>query len=617
MLFMARHGRPAIMEAEYYSKQGYISGMVSARSACGLASGDKYPDWDNADFGPFGFMFPAADEAGAGSGRLEALAKLADAMIEQNPQGPDESGIPAIYTYVGQFIDHDITANTDRDGTISDIDVKKLAILKREDVTDKLKNLRTGQLDLDSVYGGAAITGSFGEKLRAQLRHPRWTAKLRVGTVLPTDLPRVEPPSDTAKFKDRAADLPRLGLLLGKKVVSEAEIKNLPPDLAARFMADTDGDKVAETVNEAAPIIGDTRNDENLAIAQFHTGMLRFHNRIVDFAHTIGGPNTDKGDRAYEFARAEMRKHYQWLVVNDYLPRVCLPSVVKTVIDEGAGVYTGFVETLRKNGKLPKDRLPLPLEFSVSAFRFGHSMARPQYDWNKVFGRGPDAILARANFEFLFEFTGHPFLDTSKMPPEFIGAFGGQGVRLPWHWIVDWERLTDESGEFDDRSARGINTVIAPPLGEMRNEDVGKYARLKHLAERNLRRDMHLNIPSGQACITELSKQGVKISALTTQQLAAGAGGDVLSAFGMLDHTPLWYYVLREAEVQTSGKSLGELGSRIVAETLVGLIVNDPGSYWHVAGSDDGRWGPQDGVKPKGEAITTFRKLLQAADFHV
>lgn len=616
MLFMARHGRPAIYEGDYTTTTMEGAGeMVSAKSACGYVVGENYPSWDEANLGPFDYMFPDADEAPSGAGRLDALSKLADAMIEQNPNGPDESGIPAIYTYVGQFIDHDVTANTDREGTISRIDVEELGVLDRDTVTGQLGNLRTGKLDLDSVYGGAVLMGSFAERLQREMRHPRWTAKLRVGVAMPTSLPRVEPPSDTAQFKDRAADLPRLGIIL-EKTIDEAEIKGLPGDMADRFMADTDGDMVKDTVNPATPIIGDGRNDENLAVAQFHTGMLRFHNRIVDFAHTIGGPASDKGDAAYEFARKEMRKHYQWLVVNDYLPRICDNAVLQEVIADGAPVYSAFLKGLRDAGKIPNDRLPLPLEFSVSAFRFGHSMARPSYDWSKVFGRGPDALIPRAPFNLLFAFTGHPFVDHTQTPPRFVGPFNGDGTRLPWHWIADFERLTDESGTFPDRSARGINTVIAPPLGNMRNEEAGHFARMKHLAERNLRRDMHLNIPSGQACIAALAGTA-NITALTASELEQGPGGDVLKAFGMLDHTPLWYYVLREAEVQTGGCSLGQLGSRIVAETLVGLVVCDPGSYWHVSGSDNGRWSPEDGVKPKGEAITTIRKMLQAADFHV
>jgi hypothetical protein len=43
--------------------------------------------------------------------------------------------------------------------------------------------------------------------------------------------------------------------------------------------------------------------------------------------------------------------------------------------------------------------------------------------------------------------------------------------------------------------------------------------------------------------------------------------------------TPLWYYVLKEAEVVADGLQLGPVGGRIVAEVLIGLLQADEGSY--------------------------------------
>ena len=46
------------------------------------------------------------------------------------------------------------------------------------------------------------------------------------------------------------------------------------------------------------------------------------------------------------------------------------------------------------------------------------------------------------------------------------------------------------------------------------------------------------------------------------------------------DHrTPLWYYLLREAQLQQNGQRLGELGSRIVCETIINLIKQDSNTY--------------------------------------
>jgi hypothetical protein len=54
-----------------------------------------------------------------------------------------------------------------------------------------------------------------------------------------------------------------------------------------------------------------------------------------------------------------------------------------------------------------------------------------------------------------------------------------------------------------------------------------------------------------------------------------------LAALGVgFEHsTPLWYYVLKEAEVVADGLQLGAVGGRIVAEVFIGLLQTDPGSY--------------------------------------
>ncbi len=62
---------------------------------------------------------------------------------------------------------------------------------------------------------------------------------------------------------------------------------------------------------------------------------------------------------------------------------------------------------------------------------------------------------------------------------------------------------------------------------------------------------------------------------------------DALIDGGFVDATPLWFYVLKEAEVQGQGQHLGEVGSRIVCTTLIGQIQADPDSYLNRPG---GAW---------------------------
>ena len=46
--------------------------------------------------------------------------------------------------------------------------------------------------------------------------------------------------------------------------------------------------------------------------------------------------------------------------------------------------------------------------------------------------------------------------------------------------------------------------------------------------------------------------------------------------------TPLWFYILKEAELVGEGRTLGPVGGRIVAEVLVGLLQKDLNSYLYL-----------------------------------
>ena len=131
---------------------------------------------------------------------------------------------------------------------------------------------------------------------------------------------------------------------------------------------------------------------------------------------------------------------------------------------------------------------------------------------------------------------------------------------------------------------------------------------LEHLAVRNLLRGYQLSIPTGQAVANLLG-----LAPLTEEELKEGNSDELntlLTDSGFLQKTPLWYYVLKEAEVQAGGNSLGELGSRIVAETLIGHIRNDPGSYLAQLET----WVPEDGVLlPDGRPILTIKDFFRFA----
>jgi hypothetical protein len=594
MLFMKGHGGHAIYEYSDYTRDT----KRMARDACGYRPDETYPAWDPDNLGQFGYLCDGAAGIPANAETVGALREIACEMIDQAPHDHDNSKIPAAFTYIGQFIDHDITAGTDREISVSEIDVPNLKPLKQSEVETKVANLRTGKLDLDSLYGGAVLQGSLANQIVDEklLRHPVWKAKLRLGISTPTGTLTVDKPDDPAR------DVLRLGRLIDSGTIEPDDISSLSSDLQDAFTT------APGVINRQKAVIGDGRNDENLAVSQTHLAMARFHNICVVYGHTIGGPKDLSSEDTFNFARNLTRWTYQWLILHDYLPRICQQDVLASVIADNAPMYKNFFDRV---GPGDGSRLPMPLEFSVAAFRFGHTMARPDYDWNKHFGRDPGTVAPRGDFRQLFRLTGgaNPPMHVVVSPMGDIRSF----PTLPDNWVVDWSRFIDESGKFPDRFTRRIDTHLAPPLLEMFNEPKGMHARMQDLAERNLRRSYRLAIPSAQACITKMAKHKIAITPLSHKVLRNGPGGAALERADMLDATPLWYYILREAEVQTDGETLGQLGSRLVAETLVGLIVNDPDSFWCQAGSDGGRWHPQDSIKPKGKPVTSFERLVEAS----
>ena len=526
------------------------------------------------------------------------LVELGSAMTDPT-NFPDSrnAAIAPIITYFGQFIDHDISAGTDRDPQIHERLTRSAPVLTsdplrpvpRPDVESGVVNVNTGMLDLDSLYGDVQLHTDFDRKLAAALRHPTIPGKMLIAR---PELMR-EPdgtPREVMPPRDRAADLLRLGRHLGE-TFTETELLALPdPKLRNLFFfVDDAGNPTRPNLHRA--LIGDARNDENLFVAQMHLAMLRLHNRIVDACDDVDVIKSGS-DALFAWAKTRTRWIYQWLVVNTFLPEICDPETLVLVRQDQAALYSWF---LRETGGA--ERLPLPLEFSAATYRFGHSMVREAYDWN--------AFFTPAGQDLLFAFTG------GVRDP----MFGRTKANLPSDWVADWSRLAFFDDKHALRATRAIDTNLSITLAELpekANEPVAPQG--PNLAQLNLFKGHLLNLPSAQALIDELSAvTGRQIPALTTGQIASGGTAAAVDGTRLATETPLWFYILKEAEIMQDGQKLGPLGSLIVASTLLGLVVHDPNSFWHQTGSDGGRWHPRDGVKPSGITVVDLPALLRAA----
>ncbi|WP_154019015.1 peroxidase family protein [Halococcus agarilyticus] len=362
-----------------------------------------------------------------------------------------------------------------------DITLDPLSSLSRQNDPDALRNFRTPRLDLDNVYGS-------GPDVSRHLYQSTFGSGPHSG--------------DGEKF------------LLGLNDADE------PNDLSR--------------TRDGTAIIGDPRNDENLLVAQLQHAMLKFHNRVVDWLRD------GEDEEVFGEAQQLVRWHYQWVVLEDFLPRVCQPEVVEAVRDERE------YYTIDRD-----DDAYLPLEFAGAAYRFGHSQARFEYRVNDTFDADNPLELFGTNSQ------------TSL----------GRGFEpVTQDRVVDWRHLFAIEGDIDPQPITGIDPKLAPDLLDLPFMTADE-PWLRSLASRNLVRGRRLGLPSGQAVARAMEEEP-----LSNEEIGFD---EALEAHDQPPKTeaPLWYYVLGEARERTGGERLGPVGSRIVAEVLVGLAAADPSSY--------------------------------------
>jgi hypothetical protein len=460
---------------------------------------------------------------------------IPSATPEEEVDDEENFGIPAGYTYLGQFIDHDITFDP-------------ASSLQGQNDPDALVDFRTPALDLDNIYGRG-----------------------------PDDQPYLfEADGRTFAFGK--------SLTFGDKPSKAMDLQR--------------------TIGTKRALIGDKRNDENVIVSQLQGVFLKFHNAIAKLLSS----------KTFEEVQREVRWHYQWVILHDFLPRIVGPKMVHEILphlDDPKGIHKVKPEL---HFFKPKNRPFIPVEFSVAAYRFGHSMVRPIYRLNTELGSGASQDEIKrgvAGRQFIF----------AAVQKDGLNGFN----EFPTQWAIDWNLFFERTRKLDDPKNRGksrvqpsykIDSSLVNPLAflpefsklkgtgpDLEPDKDGHPApqpkAISNLAHRNLLRGMSMGLPSGQAVAHFMGRDPIPDNELTVGKANVDGlkGNKSITTFGesFTKNAPLWFYVLAEAQhawaqaaKKKQGKDdaknmihvhLGPVGGRIVAEVLIGLMLGDPNSF--------------------------------------
>jgi Animal haem peroxidase len=510
---------------------------------------------DPASRSDYTYLFPdlANDDTASqfpGKTSKQSLATLKEfekSFMENTPE-TTRMKLPPIYTYFGQFVNHDMSAPIGslaseaesippvevigNLGPAPDLD-KQTRPESIAPILEAVRNEHANPLMLDSLYGNGP--DSEDDEVRALYE------------------------LDSVTFK------------IGKSVeISESDLGTTTTKPGAVIRKHGAPDLMRKN---GSALIADRRNDENLIISQLHLALLLFHNKTVE---ALQSKFSDRKELFAE-ARKEVTLHYQWCILHDYLPQLLWEDTLDEVL---------------ANGPILKTPSGIPMEFTAAAFRFGHAMVSEEYDFNDNFGH-KGKLADSATLNQLFAFTSRGGMGTSN----------GNGGQLPDHWIADWNRLT-RAGANKLSGADKIEVAFA---GTMLNHMIHAQ-NMNHASIffRNILRGYHRRIPFGQNLAKALG-----IKALSSDAVLDCLHSDLRLKAKELEfhtHTPAWLYFLCEGKLLGKGERLGPTASRIIAETFVGALQHPPGSILNITGG----WTPErrGRIKRNGKPVNNIKDIL-------
>ena len=400
---------------------------------------------------------------------MEGLLALAQSMLATAEEfWPDrgDSPIPAGYTYLGQFIAHELTYDSS--------DAPPCPVSSGH----TFLNRRKPGFDLKSLYGD-------GPEGASSYLYESDRLRLRQGVI--------------RAVRRKGPDVPR------------------------------------EACGRAQ--VFDPRNDSSLTLSQLTAALISFHNAVCAWLEKKKGRKP-----SFKEARRIVVEHVQSIVLHDYVWRIVPDRVYADIMERGPRLLDNDSESL------------IPLEFSHAAFRFGHSMVRGGYRWNST--------IRRAKLDDLFKRSWR----NGRMLPE--------GLNIEWQtaWdnFFDCSVLPDVERHKSINYARRINTSVNPALGTLPAGE-REFGEDANLIQRDLLRGAFARLGTGQEAVQACIAKGVYPTSLRPEELLgirSDATREVMRKHGFDRRTPLFLYILAEAELCHDGAHLGDLGGRIVMETI-------------------------------------------------
>lgn len=470
-----------------------------------------------------------------------SLMQLGDGFVtSQNLVG----GIPAGLTYLGQFVDHDITAS-------EQIDIEG-HITKKPGATRKSPILAgTPALDLDVLYG----IGLTDQRIPFQTE----TAKFRLGQTYP----------DSRSRCNCEADLPR-------KMVKGRPLAMIP----------------------------DLRNDENAIISQLHCLFMRFHNRVVDDLQRLE-PHLPK-EELFGRARIQVTKIYQRIIIDEFLANLCDYRVYEAVIENRATRYSGLMDPYpHQRIDVPREFSGAAFRIGHSMVRENYTLSKLVYSTSDRKCRRVRRLdeVQRSLITGLRS-SDVGLLDLFI----YSGAGGFRGLpALPHSLVIDWSQLFEiNTGISKVTKAAKLDLSIAHTLGNLPVQG-GNLAARNLLRQNDLSLPsgqdavQYLLQKNGDFFGGKLGLKLLDPNAIRAQiQGKAGhCPGKYLSKSDIelfSESTPLWCYVLADSNEpwntfgpegvvdSVEGARLGPMGSYIVAETIRSLIVTSRTSIYNSQG---------------------------------